>query len=175
MKFPPISRKFVKNDSFAEARKFYQLLTCPSFQRIGRGCNIVFEVKNPKWETSYAQIFQDLFVSYLEDEGDKREYRLQLQEAREYLQKFSREDLEKLIRSVVSSGTWEKGLDIWRKEVLGEVIIGGPKKNGRIASRGVPKPRFKYLFPDGSIRELAACTAVRNFIKKGVNIIRLEE
>ena len=175
MKFPPISRKFVKNDSFAEARKFYQLLTCPSFQRIGRGCDIVFEVKNPKRETSYAQIFQDLFVSYLEDEGDRREYRVQLQEARGYLKKYSREDLEKLVRSVVSSGTWEKGLDIWKKEVMGEVIIGGSKEDKRTASRGVPKKRFKYLFPDGSIQELAVCTAARNFIKKGVNIIRLEE
>lgn len=174
MKFPPISRKDVENDSFAEARKFYQLLTCPSFQRLGRGCNLVFEIKDPKRETSYAQIFQDLFVSCLEDEGDRREYRVQLQEAREYLKRFSKGDLEKLIRSVINCGTWEKGLDIWRKEVLGEIIIG-VKKDRYTASKGVPKPKFKYLFPDGSIQELAACTAARNFIKKGVNIIRLEE
>lgn len=41
--------------------------------------------------------------------------------------------------------------------------------------KNIPHPRIKYLHPDGTILEITIQTASRNYFKKGINLIRIEE
>lgn len=38
----------------------------------------------------------------------------------------------------------------------------------------VPRPRFKWLFPDGTFREMTVQNATKCYIKKGIEIIKVE-
>ena len=42
------------------------------------------------------------------------------------------------------------------------------------ARKGIPHPKYKYLFPDGRIRELAASGVGRHYTSKGIKLVKLD-
>lgn len=137
--------------NFCEAKRWYLAETCESIHKYTkyRGLTIVSHVKDPENEVSYKQIFQDFYVSYREDLGDKRDVWTVLAEARKLIEKYPEDEFERKVDTTLhtrntrdseeSVQVWEESFGFpptWDDNLEPLFIIRhkkkkGPKKHGK--------------------------------------------
>lgn len=139
----------------------------------------------------YRDVLKDLYISGLEDLKDNRDLWLQEEEFGEWYDSQSRETIEYLIDKLILQEGCILNSRLEAEEIRDkymfpdrrvEVLYSSRRRvKGRLhkehkpheyLKKEYPKTFYEWEFPDGSIRVLTGQTASRNFIRKGIPLIR---